>query len=358
MVRKRSGGSGGRRSSRQSQSNPTEKPFTPEALDRTIIAIPLLDKIEKDGLEKVQNIIIDVNLEYPGGRKRARDVVWQWIDALPGVTPTRDSPAITGISDSHLAQSLEESGQQLINRNKSEYSQQYLFGQLSGENIRALVRRNEQARKDPKDERGALGSSALYRIWLDHEVKRFINLSISTVKADAARNAFGALGKDIVWAVVDTGVDGTHSHFDLHKNLKLKTPLRHRDFTGIGSSSDDELEKSACIDVAGHGTHVAGIIAGEFKAENGRRIVATVRRRDEQGEVTTDEITNISAIAGMAPQCKILSLKVLKDDGIGRVSNLIAALEYIQELNGNGRRIRINGVNMSIGYDLDRKSVV
>lgn len=355
MVRKRSGGSGGRRSSRQSQSNPTEKPFTPEALDRTIIAIPLLDKIEKDGLEKVQNIIIDVNLEYPGGRKRARDVVWQWIDALPGVTPTRDSPAITGISDSHLAQSLEESGQQLINRNKSEYSQQYLFGQLSGENIRALVRRNEQARKDPKDERGALGSSALYRIWLDHEVKRFINLSISTVKADAARNAFGALGKDIVWAVVDTGVDGTHSHFDLHKNLKLKTPLRHRDFTGIGSSSDDELEKSACIDVAGHGTHVAGIIAGEFKAENGRRIVATVRRRDEQGEVTTDEITNISAIAGMAPQCKILSLKVLKDDGIGRVSNLIAALEYIQELNGNGRRIRINGVNMSIGYDFEPK---
>src|SRR5437879_12254754 len=36
-------------------------------------------------------------------------------------------------------------------------------------------------------------------------------------------------------------------------------------------------------------------------------------------------------------------------------SNLIAALEYVQELNGSGRRIRVHGVNMSVGYDFEPK---
>ena len=36
-------------------------------------------------------------------------------------------------------------------------------------------------------------------------------------------------------------------------------------------------------------------------------------------------------------------------------SNLIAAMEYIQELNGGGRRIRVHGVNMSVGYDFEPK---
>ena len=55
------------------QSDPTKKPFTPEVLDRTVIAIPLLDKIKKDGETKIQPIIIDLNLDYHGGREAARE---------------------------------------------------------------------------------------------------------------------------------------------------------------------------------------------------------------------------------------------------------------------------------------------
>ena len=54
------------------QSDPTKKPFTPEVLDRTVIAIPLLDQIKKDGETKLQPIIIDLNLDYHGGREAAR----------------------------------------------------------------------------------------------------------------------------------------------------------------------------------------------------------------------------------------------------------------------------------------------
>jgi subtilisin family serine protease len=218
-----------------------------------------------------------------------------------------------------------------------------------------LVRQSERSREEKRASDGKPGKSPLYRIWQDDEVRPFTNVSISTVKADAARNAFGTSGKDIVWAVLDTGIDAEHPHFAEHGNLDLSDPVAHRDFT-IGSASDAELAASARMDKKGHGTHVAGIIAGEFRAEKGKKnLIATVQRRNESGSVVPDKLTDIRMMSGMAPQCKLLSLKVLDDNGKGRASNMIAAVEYIQELNGGGRRIRVHGVNMSVGYDFEPK---
>jgi len=329
--------------------NPEEKPFTPDTLDRTVIALPLLEKMREAKPTDLFHIIVDVNLEYTSGRAGARKILWQWIDQLPNVHPTYE--AAHGIAP---PSQLNVGSEQKINASKSRYSQQYLFGRLSAENIRELVRRNEKEIKDTASAKGKPGPSALYRIWLDDDVKRFTNLSISTVKADAARNAFGTSGRDILWAVVDTGIDKDHPHFKKYGNLELRAPIGHRDFTADGDD-DVALAQSACIDRAGHGTHVAGIIAGQVEANDGLKIVATVRRRSESGEVTTDTVDDMPMISGMAPQCKLLSLKVLDDNGNGLASNLIAALEYIQELNGGGRRIRVHGVNMSVGYDFEPK---
>ena len=325
------------------EGNPEHKPFTPDTLDRTVIALPLLEKMRDASPSDLFNVIIDVNLEYVSGRAGARKVLWQWIDKLPDVHPTYDfAHGIGPIA------AVNSGSEQEIHASKSKYSQQYLFGRLSAENIRTLVRRNEIERKEKP------GQSPLHRIWLDDEVRRFTNTSISTVKADAARNAFGTSGKDILWAVVDTGIDKEHPHFRKYGNLDLGAPIGHRDFT-TNSTDDAALAQSACIDRAGHGTHVAGIIAGQVVASEGPKIVATVRRRSETGDVATDIVDNIPVISGMAPQCKLLSLKVLNDEGKGLASNLIAALEYIQELNGGGRRIRVHGVNMSVGYDFEPK---
>ena len=59
------------------------------------------------------------------------------------------------------------------------------------------------------------------------------------------------------------------------------------------------------------------------------------------------------AISGMAPRCKIVSMKVLDEKGSGRTSSVIQALERIQEINGYGRRVLIHGVNLSVGYDFE-----
>src|SRR5207249_3331489 len=59
------------------------------------------------------------------------------------------------------------------------------------------------------------------------------------------------------------------------------------------------------------------------------------------------------SMAGMAPACKLVSYKVLDDDGNGETSAIIAALQDIQRVNSNGRDIKIHGVNLSVGYAFD-----
>jgi len=313
------------------ESDSTKKPFTPKVMDRTVIAIPLLDKLVAErklrekapgGRRELYDVIIDLHLTYPGGRKEARERVKSMV--------------------AEILKRRDKTGQGIKER-KSEFSQQYLFGRFDAEAIEALVVRD---RPEGTDRPGAI-----YRIWEDFKVQALLTKSVSTVKADAALNSFGTSGDDIVWAVMDSGIDATHPHFEKHDNLNLAgvPPLRHRDFTAI--DDDREQDDRALVDKFDHGTHVAGIIAGERRAADGT-IDAESRFRDETGEVKRN-VYHPDSISGIAPKCKLISLKVLDDDGQGQASNLIAALEAIQEINGHGRFIRIHGVNMSVGYDFE-----
>ena len=169
--------------------------------------------------------------------------------------------------------------------------------------------------------------------------------SVSTVMADVARKVFGATGRGIMWAVVGSGIDGTHQHFRRHGNLELPLGLTHCDFTVLKGDGEPLIARH------GQGTHVAGIIAGEITEDDGP-VWGAERRRTEWG-TTTEERLRLNAIAGMAPECKLLSLKVLDDEGKGRTSNVIRALDFIQEVNGFGRRIIVHGVNLSVWFDYE-----
>ena len=328
------------------ESNPEEKPFVPEALDRTVIAIPLLNdlKAEDDGVRppKVHKVIIDLNLEYSQGRDKARSWVKDAIDNL-------------------IEEHPDEASDQIIHHEKTELSPQYVFAQLRAQVIRGLVVRDAMEH-DPDGTK--FKARAIFHIWPDFEISALTNKSISTVKADAARAAFSALGEGIVWAVMDSGIEVEHSHFQLHKNTKIDSPLEHIDFTGkkdvnrnsSDASADPGFPKNpATTDPYGHGTHVAGIIAGEMgppDTPSKRNNVAVVRSRDENGVVTYQPIP-LNKISGMAPKCKLVSLRVLDENGKGDTSSLIAAIAKIQEVNGHGRRLLIHGVNISVGNSFD-----
>lgn len=251
-------------------------------------------------------VVIDVNLNYPGGRLEAVRRTTRLIGEI-GEGSDTDSPPQDG-------------------------GGQYVVAELTPMAIRRLAELDRESTDSP--------GRAIFHIWPDFEVRALLDKSVATVKADAARTAFAASGIGICWAVLDTGVDVGHPHFSTYKNLD--GGLEHLDFTGSGDGSHD---------ANGHGTHVAGIIAGTVQLEP-PRANAVRFERDENNKVG-QRTWKLAALSGIAPQCKLVSYKVLDDNGNGRTSNILSALQHIQEVNDYGRMPKIHGVNLSLGYDFD-----
>ncbi|MFO0985467.1 MAG: S8 family serine peptidase [Planctomycetota bacterium] len=128
--------------------------------------------------------------------------------------------------------------------------------------------------------------------------------------------AAGAVdGTGIVIAVVDSGV--AH-HVQLDGRILQELDLRS------GVSPDVR-------DLHGHGTHVAGILAGSGV------LTASGERR----------------MRGIAPGARIISLKVLGDDGLGKTSDVIAAVEWVaaHARDVNGAQL-IHVLNLSAGHPI------
>jgi subtilisin family serine protease len=294
-------------------------------------------------LPKRFEIIIDLNLEHSGGREAAR----QWV--------------IENIDEAKKQADVHDAGQE-IHFEKDRPNSQYMFARLEARAIQKLVVLDMEAAKAEAEQRTKATETtatnvqvdparfrAIFHIWPDFEVSAYINKSIATVKADAAQNSFSARGSNITWAVMDSGIQNDHPHFKKHGNIDPAS-VWHKDFTVDGAGPFDDQN--------GHGTHVAGIIAGEWRVPEDappadKRPVAVSRYRKEGTEDIEYQQTELNAISGMAPECKLVSLRVLDENGKGAVSNLIAAIDHVQEINGYGRRLLIHGVNMSLGYNFE-----
>lgn len=271
--------------------------FDPSRLYGSVISAPLKEQLDAD---PVHQVMIDVDLRHPEGREAAIRAVIDLVERVADDTRREDDGVIGTLG-------------------------QYVVAQLSTRSVREVARLDRAAER-----------RAIHRIWPDFAVRPQMNRSAATVKADAARTAFAATGTGVVWAVVDSGIDGSHPHFALHDNLSLPLPLQHKDFTGGGNPLRDDC---------GHGTHVAGVIAGESTGA-----VNAVRAELDQNDDVQYVPQSIPVLAGMAPAAKLVSYKVLDATGDGVVSAIIAALQDIQDVNDHGRDLKIHGVNLSVGY--------
>ncbi|MBO8158914.1 S8 family peptidase [Thermosyntropha sp.] len=109
-------------------------------------------------------------------------------------------------------------------------------------------------------------------------------------------------GEKTVVAVIDTGIDYTHP--DLKSNV-------------VGGMSFVPREKDY-MDENGHGTHVAGTIAANGK------------------------------ILGVAPETKILAIKVLNKYGAGSLNAVVQGLTWARKWKGQ-KGEKVNVINMSLG---------
>ena len=238
-------------------------------------------------------------------------------------------------------------------RRPSRISEQYVSGTLSMNEVERLVAADAAPVRWP--------ARSIHRLWPDFPVQLHIDGSCVTVKVDAARRAFNAHGDGIVWAVVDSGIWGDHPHFAAYETL---THDDVRDLHRLFPVDGDPTPEGALVDERGHGTHVAGIIAGAIQpwldGAQDRIVRVTENRYNVENPReplrVPREVQNMSLLAGMAPKARLVSLKVLQaggslDDRVGRV---IKALAYIRKVNGESvDGMRIHGVNLSVGYEFD-----
>lgn len=159
--------------------------------------------------------------------------------------------------------------------------------------------------------------------------------------------ADGAFGAGVVVAVVDTGVDLDHPDLDgnlfrdgagkvIGGNFVSTRSVGANDGEQHGLGTDGKPGKPPSTggspqDDNGHGTHVAGIIAAEMN------------NIDDALKETTEATDAWSGgVVGVAPQAKIMPVKVLDASGTGGVSGVAKGILFAAD---NGAHI----VNLSIG---------
>ena len=173
---------------------------------------------------------------------------------------------------------------------------------------------------------GALASDAgVDHLSGDVPVRIFMSVSNASTAADQTRAGTpgllgigaipGVSGQGIGVAVVDSGISA-------HAALQKKVVANISFVTGDPSVAD----------VYGHGTHVAGIIAGQPAA--------------------AARVTPLYT-GGIAPGANLINVRVLGADGSGLTSDVIAGIEWVI---ANKAKYNIRVINLSLGHPVNEPS--
>lgn len=143
-------------------------------------------------------------------------------------------------------------------------------------------------------------------ISFDSKVFALLDIASASVEANYPHNK-GYMGEGVTVAIVDTG---TSPHNDLLRpNERI---IGFKDFVNNEASPYDDN---------GHGTHIAGIIAGSGYSSNGK-------------------------YTGIAPKSNIVSIKALNENGSGNTSDIIKAISWTIETKD---KYNTKIINLSLG---------
>jgi serine protease AprX len=149
------------------------------------------------------------------------------------------------------------------------------------------------------------------RIHRDRETSGDVARTSAAIGASSVSKEWGYTGAGIGVAVIDSGITPWHDDLTLGKDSGQR----------VTAFVDFVNGQTAKYDDWGHGTHVAGIIASNGAKSGGSK-------------------------KSIAPKANIIALKALDGTGKGRISHIIAALDWAV---ANRVQYNIRVINMSLG---------
>jgi serine protease AprX len=153
--------------------------------------------------------------------------------------------------------------------------------------------------------------SRVKSIHLDRPTKSFAGRTAVTIGARAVQELMGYDGAGIGVGVIDSGITAWHDDLTT-ANGQGQRVAHFADFVNGYTQPYDDF---------GHGTHVAGIVAGNGRDTNGAR-------------------------TAIAPGAHIIALKALDGEGHGTISMIIAAIDYAV---ANKDALNLRVLNLSLG---------
>ena len=160
---------------------------------------------------------------------------------------------------------------------------------------RRLGRSGQVAEVDNNELANIASNPRVKRVTLDRPVFATLERTGLTTGATLVRQQMDVTGRGVGIAVIDSGI--TNWHDDLYRSGSGRV-AHFKDFT-----NDTRVWSNGAYDDYGHGTHVAGILAGTGYDSNGKH-------------------------KGIAPSSKLVGLKVMDRLGRGYMSDVIAAIDY------------------------------
>jgi serine protease AprX len=133
----------------------------------------------------------------------------------------------------------------------------------------------------------------------------------------------GTTGKGIGIAVLDSGIAP-------HEDLVSPT---NRLVASVNFAGD----LGGMPDAGGHGTHVAGVIAGNSTGAD---------LSGQQMQFLSSGSPEVADYVGMAPGANLIDVRVLNSQGSGRISSVVAGIQWVLD---NRVRYNIRVVNLSLG---------
>ncbi len=160
------------------------------------------------------------------------------------------------------------------------------------------------------------------RVSADVSVVKYDQFTVASSGADAAYSQYGLTGKGIAVAVIDSGI---RYHEDLTIPGLLGTGLLSS--TRIVGSANFVQSENTTDDLCGHGTHVAGIIAGNGSASK--------------------DLLCYKTYYGVARNANLVNVRVLDSHGRSDVSTVVAGIQWVIN---NRAKYNIKVVNLSLGH--------